>query len=835
MKTVGSLYLLMIVSLVCCSTVFAADFPAQQPVRLEGTLSCTAADATYGAAANIVNDYGINEDGFHPFEHWDGENGGAGMWVSCAGGGGNAANNPAGLECSTWLKIDFDKTYSLGTMWVWNHNQWRPNLDETNRGLKNVQIHYSNDGQTWTKLGNYVFPQAVGAEWIAHNYEVDFGGVDANSVLVTAAAIDGNYGSNYYGLSELMFGIEGKTYDPYSKHPQEASIDSDGITASASSTWPDFTPAYTINGKPLETNFRQTAGWWHTSGSTVLSSAEPNETALGAAWLRYDFDQPYAMGQMWIWNHNQPGLTGRGLRKVYIEYNDGTQWNRVMNGTEDYFILNQASGKALIEHTDAIDFDGVTATSVVITADPNGGMWGNPAADPYYGLNEVLFGIANTAWTAPGEPEIVLPTEDAIHDTRIVATASSMYEGNNSPQNTVNGKGLNWETLLHDNHSHAWTMWHADGNTDLDSAHPNTTIGYEWIRFVFDKTYPLGTMWVWNQNQSGLTNRGFKKVYIEYTTDGQNWSTLMDGANDYFIFDQASGENYIQHTTAVDFAGVDANSVVITADAIDGHWGGAPYLGLSEVRFGICGTCYRGHPVPVDGDLDDDFDVDIDDMGVFSGLWLDDNTASSEVTMVIDDFEIYNPVADPNLLTLWTLLNDPDVNSEIALLTNPEDAYAGSQAMRWTWQEVTDGTYAQLVCDANGIDMNEYDRFTLWIYRHDYKHQSFVIAPLDEQGQAVAATTITLFPDSTTSPVGQWSQIVIDLSTIDASTPIKQIRFDITTDYTTDSGTLDIDDIEFFKAPECSVELMADLNGNCRVNLDDFAIMASHWLAGSVY
>ncbi len=480
----------------------------------------------------------------------------------------------------------------------------------------------------------------TGAEWAAHNYEV-IRGVLANAVFNYCQQNGWQFtGSSYYVYERMMFGIHWHhIIRPYSKHPAEARL-TPGILLPRHLLHGRVLILLHDYGKPLEMNYRQTSGWWHASGTTELSAAEPNETPVGAAWLRYDFDKPYTLGEMWLWNHNQPGLTGRGLKKVLIDYYDGTNWNRLMNDTEDHFILAQASGTALIEHTDAIDFDGVTATSVVITADPNGGMWGDPASGPYYGMTEVLFGIANTVWTAPGEPEIVLPAEDAIHDTRITAVASSEYESNNGAQNTVNGSGLDWKTLLHDNHGNAWTMWHADGNTNLSSAHPNTMIGYEWIRFNFDKSYPLGTMWVWNQNQSNLTSRGLKKVYIEYTADGQNWSRLMDGANDYFIFDQASGENHIQYTTAVNFAGVDANSVVITADATEGHWGGAPYVGLSEVRFGIYGTAYRGHPVPVEGDIDDDSDVDDEDVRELYGDWLDDYTVSAQRNTILTTLRV---------------------------------------------------------------------------------------------------------------------------------------------------------------------------------------------------
>lgn len=821
---------------------FAADAPVQQTIDLEGRVVCTAPSQQYGAVINVVNGYGINEDGYHPFEHWDGENGGHGMWITGAGGGGNAANHPVGLDCSTWLRIDFDTVFPLGVMWIWNHNQWRPELDETNRGLKNVQVHYSSNNQTWTKLGDYVIPRMVGAEWVEHNYEIDFGGADANSVLITAAPAEGNWGSSYYGLSELMFGIHNTVYDPYSKHPPQASIPKSSIVPSASTTYHNLNTLNMINGDPAALNFRQTnnsGGWWHGNGDTTLTSPseDPNDTVLSPAWVRFDFDQAYALGELWIWNMNQPNLTNRGLKKVHIHYFDGAAWNRLTDGANDYFILNKAGGESLIEYTNAIDFGGVTATAVAISADPNGGMWGDPSADPYYGLSEVLFGIANTIWTPPGAPEIVLPTEDAVHDTRISVTASSTYSERQDPQKTVNGSGLNWYTLLHDNHGSAETMWHASNNADTSSAHPNTTVGSEWIRYVFDKSYPLGTMWIWNLNQQNNTQRGLKKVYIEYTSDGQNWSTLMDGANDYFILDQASGEADLQYTTAIDFSGVDANSVVITADIEDGDWGGAPYIGLSEVRFGVFGTTYRGHPVPVAGDLDDDFDVDLDDLRQTAGEWLTDNSIPGRDDYLLDDFESYGS-ADPNIFDKWMLIDNPDVNGSLVLLTDASSAHSRSQAMRLTWRENLEGAYFQVVFDANDVngsglpDLSEYDQFSMWIYRHDYDHQTLRVDPLDETGQSLDSYEVRLFPDSTILPYGQWSQVRINLD-YEPVARVSGFLIGLTTDYDLEPGTLDIDDITLIDLPDCENRPLADLSGDCKVDLTDLSVVASNWLEGT--
>lgn len=834
--------LCLAVSLVLHNVTFAAEAPAQQMIQLEGRVTCTAPNERHGAAINVVNDYGINEDGNHSFEHWDGEGGGLGMWITDAGGGGSAANNPAGLDCSTWLRFDFDTVYSLGVMWIWNHNQWRSTLDETNRGLKNVQVHYTSDNQIWIKLGEYVIPRMAGADWVAHNFEIDFAGVDANSVLITASPTEGNHGSPYYGLSEVMFGIDGTVYDPYSKRPREASIPRNRIVASASTTWPDLNTVNLINGEPETVNFRQTnsGGWWHGGGDTTLTSAsvDPNDTVLSPAWIRFDFDEAYALGDMWIWNMNQPGLTGRGLKKVHIHYYDGSQWYRLMNGAEECFILNRAGDEDPIEHTNSIDFGGAVATVVAISADPNGGMWGDPSADPYYGLSEVLFGIAHTMWTPPGAPEIVLPAEDAVHDTRITATASSMYGTPQHPQKTVNGEGLDWRTLLHDNHGSAETMWHASNNADTSSAHPNTAIGSEWIRYDFDKSYPLGTMWVWNLNQVNNTSRGLKKVYIEFSNDGQNWSRLMDGANDYFILDQASGEDDLQYTTAINFGGADANSVVITADVADGNWGGAPYIGLSEVRFGVFGTTYRGHPGPAAGDFDDDFDVDLDDFGILGGEWLVDNSRPADEDYILDDFESYD-VVDPNLFTKWMLVDNADVDGHAALLTEGLDAHAGSQAMRLTWQEIVDDRYVKVLYDANDIinpglpDLSNYDQFRMWIFRHDYDHQIITIDPLDEQGESIQHFVVYLYPDSVDLPYGQWSEIVLNLS-YDSPLPVSGFMIGATTDFSMDSGTIDIDDIRLVDLPECNDLTETDLTGDCKVNLLDLAVMAGNWLKGTV-
>jgi hypothetical protein len=101
-----------------------------------------------------------------------------------------------------------------------------------------------------------------------------------------------------------------------------------------------------------------------------------------------------------------------------------------------------------------------------------------------------------------------------------------------------------------------------------------------WIKFEFDTVYTLHEMWVWNFNQSTEPNIGFglKKVTIEYSTDGTNW-TQLSGISE---FAQAPGlSNYI-HNTTVKFGQVAAKYVRITTNS---NWKGSQQYGLSEVRF----------------------------------------------------------------------------------------------------------------------------------------------------------------------------------------------------------------------------------------------------------
>jgi len=150
----------------------------------------------------------------------------------------------------------------------------------------------------------------------------------------------------------------------------------------------------------------------------------------------------------------------------------------------------------------------------------------------------------------------------------IIATASSVNSEGEGPQNTVNGSGLDASGL------------HSTANADMWLS--SVTGGQPtWIRYDFDRVYTLHQVWLWNHNSllEQVFGLGVKEATIEYSTDGTNWTTL--GTTQEFA--RAPGGPGYAHNTVIDFGGVAAKYVKITANR---NWGGVvTQYGLSEVRF----------------------------------------------------------------------------------------------------------------------------------------------------------------------------------------------------------------------------------------------------------
>jgi hypothetical protein len=146
------------------------------------------------------------------------------------------------------------------------------------------------------------------------------------------------------------------------------------VIATASSAQPNMGPEKTIDGSGLD----QKDG--HSTNETDMwlsTGAQPN-------WIQYQFDQVYAVRELWVWNSNQPvePFIGFGAKTVKIEYStDGTTWMPLAGVPE----FARASGQAGYLHNTTVSFGGVSAKFVKLTIEKN---WG---AAQLTGLSEVRF------------------------------------------------------------------------------------------------------------------------------------------------------------------------------------------------------------------------------------------------------------------------------------------------------------------------------------------------------------------------------------------------------------------------------------------------------------
>jgi len=164
--------------------------------------------------------------------------------------------------------------------------------------------------------------------------------------------------------------------------------------------------------------------------------------------------------------------------------------------------------------------------------------------------------------------------------TGVTATASSSTTGM-GPEKTVNGSGLS----AAGQHSTLDTdMWLTGTGQPLPA----------WIQYKLPRVSKLMSMTVWNSNQKveSLVGFGARGVTIEYSVDGQTWSTL-----DTVELPRASGlDTYAG--SEIDLAGIEAQFVKLT---IQSNWGGfVQQVGLSEVRFVYVPTTAR-QPTPASG------------------------------------------------------------------------------------------------------------------------------------------------------------------------------------------------------------------------------------------
>ncbi|MHC4462302.1 MAG: LamG domain-containing protein [Planctomycetota bacterium] len=175
------------------------------------TATASSSNSAVEGPENTLNGSGLDANDLHSVETVD-------MWITALGDLGPA-----------WIQYEFDRVYKLYEMLVWNHNSSVESL--VGFGIKDAKIEYSTNGTDYATLGTtHEFAQAPGADGYACNTTVDFDGVAAKYIRLTA---NSNWGMlPQYGLSEVRF-----LYIPVvAREPKPASgatnIEVDNVTLS---------------------------------------------------------------------------------------------------------------------------------------------------------------------------------------------------------------------------------------------------------------------------------------------------------------------------------------------------------------------------------------------------------------------------------------------------------------------------------------------------------------------------------------------------------------------------------------------------------------------------
>jgi hypothetical protein len=156
-------------------------------------------------------------------------------------------------------------------------------------------------------------------------------------------------------------------------------IPEESITATASSQSEGQGPEQTINRSGLDLDdlhSKDTSAMWLTAADYT-----------GPIWIKYEFDQPYKLYEMLVWNYNgETILSLFGLNEVTVEYSmDDIAWTTIEGVSQ----FAQALGVDSYTAGDVVAFNSVAAKYVRINATS---IWGAGIfGSDQYGLSEVQF------------------------------------------------------------------------------------------------------------------------------------------------------------------------------------------------------------------------------------------------------------------------------------------------------------------------------------------------------------------------------------------------------------------------------------------------------------
>ena len=156
-----------------------------------------------------------------------------------------------------------------------------------------------------------------------------------------------------------------------------------------------------------------------------------------------------------------------------------------------------------------------------------------------------------------------------IPSEHIRISASSVQRGF-SATSIIDGSGMKGES--HESNYAGTNMWVSEISTQKTRANQHTPEGVVWLMLELDPEPRVDLIQLWNYNQHEFTNRGLKKVYLTYSSDGKTWKTIDDGKNDYHILNKSKCSVLEPANYSLKVAGLKMKYLCITADLNEGNY-----------------------------------------------------------------------------------------------------------------------------------------------------------------------------------------------------------------------------------------------------------------------
>lgn len=252
--------------------------------------------------------------------------------------------------------------------------------------------------------------------------------------------------------------------------------------------------------------------------------------------------------------------------------------------------------------------------------------------------------------------------------------------------------------------------------------------------------------------------------------------------------------------------------------------------------------------LPKRGDCDGNGEVRMADLAELGRYWHSDTRiVAGEV--VLDDLEDYAGAGDPCVAALWQGYEACAGTNALSLVTDAGRSHGGSQAMRWDYDfDVGRVAGFDYWLKDGEVDLSEYDRLHLWVYKETGSAGRRLWCKLlnqEEDEGGVWDMGEAWYPGGVGGlGEGAWVEWVIELEEIhsweSSSSVIPHDRINNLIGlsiggYSEDggAGTIYFDDFHLVAAKDRCVRealVRADSNGDCRVDFKDVGALARDWL-----